>query len=85
MVLNAEKLATKIEGIHAFVAGLTGLPILRLMPAEALQIAEASVEVAQFYELPVNGKTLAWINLAAVLGMVYGIRVVQWQIGRAHV
>lgn len=77
-VLTPEKLAPKIEGAHAFAAAMLGIPLIQILPDESVAIAEALCDVASHYELPVSGKTLAWVNLIAVLGMVYGIRVAQW-------
>jgi hypothetical protein len=74
-VLNRAALAGKLEGAHKFCAILTGIPLVEINASEADQMAGALCDVAQYYDLPVNGKTLAWIQLAATLGMIYGTRL----------
>lgn len=42
---------------------------------EAHELAVASVNVSRHYDVQVAQKTVDWVNLASVVGMVYGSRI----------
>lgn len=48
---------------------------LALDDKEAHELAVAASNVARHYDVQVAQKTLDWINLASVAGMVYGSRL----------
>lgn len=58
------------------LAGITRTDELALSSDEAESLAGALATVNQFYQVEVAEKTLAWINLAQVAGMIYGTRLV---------
>jgi hypothetical protein len=60
--------------LHEMVAGFTGAQELRLDESEAKSIADAAADVASHYSVTADPKTMAWVNLAAAVGMVYGPR-----------
>lgn len=49
-------------------------PLLKVDEAEAKAVAEAVAEVAKHYNVAPDPKTQAWINLALIVGTVYGPR-----------
>lgn len=57
------------------VAGFTGVSELQIDDAESKALAAAVAGVAAHYNVTADPKTIAWVNLASALGMVYGPRV----------
>lgn len=75
-----EKLSkTQLQGMlyigHATLANAMNKPIIAIEPDEAGQIAEALVELLQFYDFEVSAKSIAWANLIGVLATVYGFKI----------
>ena len=69
-------LAENLFSMHAFMAGMTGKPIWGIEQSEADQLGEAINGVARHYDIPgVDQKTVDYIRLVRVLGMVYGMRL----------
>lgn len=67
---------TVLVGIHAMM-GAALAPELALEADESKPYAEAVVEVAKHYDVPVIAdKTLAWCALLLVMGRIYGPRYV---------
>jgi hypothetical protein len=58
------------------LAGITKTAELALDQNESKMLAQAIADVAKFYPVAVDPKTIAWINLTMVAGMVYGPRIV---------
>lgn len=58
------------------LAGITRVSELAITSDESEQLATALATVSQFYDVQVAEKTVAWINLAMVGGMIYGTRLV---------
>lgn len=50
-------------------------PIFQIEENEAEKIANALVDVLQYYDFEASAKTIAWANLAGTLATVYGLRV----------
>jgi hypothetical protein len=73
--LEVNGLSAILYSGHAMLAGITSTAELALDKAEADQLAKAAADVAQFYDVGVSGKTLAWINLTQCVGMIYGTRL----------
>jgi hypothetical protein len=68
--------ADLLYGLHEIAANFTHTPELELSEDEAKGLGEATVRVAQEYDLPMpDAKTMAWINLLKVVSVVYGPRV----------
>ena len=69
-------LAENLFSMHAFMAGMTGKPIWGIEQTEADQLGDAINGVARHYNIPgVDQKTVDYIRLVRVLGMVYGTRL----------
>lgn len=79
---NLAGIESILFSIHAMGAAITHTPELALSMEEAHLIADAAQKVAENYPLVVDPKTVAWINLAMVLGTVYGTRIIA--IGARH-
>lgn len=58
------------------LSGITKTPELALEESEASELASALNTVNSFYRVAVAEKTIAWMNLAMVGGMIYGSRIV---------
>lgn len=58
------------------LAGMTKTPELALAQPECAELAKALDTVNGFYNVEVAEKTVAWLNLAMVAGVIYGTRVV---------
>jgi hypothetical protein len=61
--------------VHALLAGIAKTPELALDPGEGKLLAQGMIDVAKFYPVVVDPKTLAWINLSMIAGTVYGTRI----------
>lgn len=51
------------------------MPLLEIDEKEATAIADAVVDVLQYYDFEASAKTVAWANLVGVLATVYGVRI----------
>lgn len=67
-----------LYSIHAVLAGITHIPELELEEKEAKEIAKAIAGVSEQYMLTIDPKKAAWIDLARVVGVVYGPRGVSY-------
>lgn len=47
-----------------------------LSEVESRNLAEASANVAQYYDVTASEKSIAWVNLVVCLSMVYAPRVI---------
>jgi hypothetical protein len=61
---------------HTMLAAMTRVPELQLSVQESDEFAKALTTVSSFYNVEVAEKTMAWVNLAMVGGMIYGTRLV---------
>lgn len=69
--------------MHAMAAGFIGAQELNIDDDESKTLAAAVAGVAAHYNVTANPKTVAWVNLATALGMVYGPRVAAIRLRRA--
>lgn len=60
--------------MHMLVASGVQVPQLALDENEAKQLAAAVGEVAKYYPIAIDDKTMAWGNLLMVAGTIYGSR-----------
>lgn len=74
--INAGDLAKQIQGLHALGAMVTGIQELQLGEQEAEMLAKAVVAVSEQYNLAIDGKTGALIQLAAACTVIYLPRLV---------
>jgi hypothetical protein len=79
--IDVDALTKQLKGIHALAANLLpirmpdGKLLLELSDTEATQLANAITGVAKEYDLALDGKTGAAIQLLAAAAMIYGPRV----------
>jgi hypothetical protein len=64
-------LAMQIQGIHAIAAAITNLPEIGLVDQEAAALANSVANMAAQYDLSLDGKTGAAIQLLATAAMIY--------------
>lgn len=64
----------QICGIHLMIAMVTGLEEIQLSETEGVQLATAVMDVADQYNLEIDGKTGAAIQLLAACAMIYAPR-----------
>ena len=74
-----------LYGLHEIAANFTHTPELELSEDEAKGLGEATVRVAQEYDMPMpDAKAMAWIKLLKVVSVVYGPRVGAVRIRKAR-
>lgn len=79
LAITVKDLAEKVQGGHAIAAIYFGQPIINLETREAEALASAILNLAQYYDIKLDGKWLAWGNLIAVLATVYGTRYMMYR------
>lgn len=77
--LDKEQLSKQLIGIHAIAAKLTGLPFVQIDKMESDMLADAIDNIAREYDLALDGKTGAFLQLMAASAVVYGPRVMMYQ------
>jgi hypothetical protein len=77
--IDKESLAKQLQGLHMMAATITQLPFVQINEQEAAMLADAIENVSREYDLALDGKTGAFIQLAAVAAIVYGPRLVHYQ------
>ena len=68
-------LAKQLQGVHVMVAMLTQSPEMQLSEPESIELAKAVSGVCAEYNLSLNGKTGAMIQLLGAGAMVYLPRI----------
>jgi hypothetical protein len=68
-------LARQIVGLHQIGAMVSGIPQMAISGDEASVLAEAVANVAAEYDLAIDGKTGALLQLAFACASVYGPRI----------
>ncbi len=74
--IDAGLLAKQIVGLHKVAATMTGLRELEISEFEATMLAESLAAVSREYDVTLDGKLAATIQLAAAIGVIYVPRVV---------
>lgn len=73
---SKDALAGIIAAVHEVGAKITKVPELELSKEECIQLADAMMNVARFYDIPVLAeKTVAWVSLGMVAFSIYAPRV----------
>ena len=72
--LEVEALAKNLQAIHDLAALATGLPILSIEDKEAKSMATAVSNLAAQYDMVLDPRTVAWVNLLGVMASIYGPR-----------
>lgn len=68
-------LAKQLAGLHVMASMMTGIPEVQISDAEATMLAGGIMGVADQYDLSIDGKTGAAIQLLAAAAMVYAPRI----------
>lgn len=71
---DPKELGKQIVGVHLMISMMTGLKEIQLSDVEGEQLAGAVIGVAEQYNLAIDGKTGAAIQLLAACAMVYAPR-----------
>ena len=71
-------LGRQLVGIHQMAAMLTGIPECQIQDGEGLLLASGIIAVADQYDLAIDGKTGAALQLFAAAAMVYAPRVMSF-------
>lgn len=77
--VDKEALTKQLVGLHAMAAHLTGLELIAIGPSEAAMLADAIESMSREYDLALDGKTGAFIQLIAAAAVVYGPRVLKFR------
>ncbi len=67
-------LSKQLTGIHLMMAQMMGIPELQIAPQEGEALASGVIAVAEQYDLSIDGKTGAAIQLLATAAMIYAPR-----------
>lgn len=81
-VYSADEISTlgrQIVGIHAMVASITKIDEANLHEQEGMMMAQALVNMADQYDLELDGKTGAALQLFATAAMIYAPRVIHFK------
>lgn len=70
--VDVSQLAEHLVGAHEILALVARNQIWRINIDQAKSLAKAIDAIAQQYRLPINPKTLAWVQLVSCAGMIYG-------------
>ncbi|MGH7239490.1 MAG: hypothetical protein ACREHG_05425 [Candidatus Saccharimonadales bacterium] len=73
--VDKETLANQLIGLHQLGAMVSGVPELALQSQEAAMLADAVISVSKEYDLAIDGKTGALIQLAAACAAIYAPRI----------
>ena len=73
--LDIAALSQQIAGIHMLAAQITGIPEVQINEYEAQMLATSVVAVCNEYDLSLDGKTGAFLQLIASAAIVYLPRV----------
>jgi hypothetical protein len=74
--VDTESLTKQLIGVHQIAAKMTGLQVIAIDKDEAQILANGIAAVAREYDLALDGKTGAFIQLLGAAALVYGPRVV---------
>ena len=73
---NVDVLSQQLVGMHMIMAGVTGLNELIITPQESTMLATSIISVAEEYNLALDGKTGAALQLFMTAAMVYAPRAI---------
>lgn len=73
--IDHDTLAKQLQGVHVMVAMITQSPEMQLSDPESIELAKAISGVCAEYNLSLNGKTGALIQLIGAGAMVYLPRI----------
>ena len=64
----------QLVGLHIMIAQISGMPEMAIAEQEGALLAQSIVNVADQYDLAIDGKTGAALQLAMTAAMIYGPR-----------
>ncbi len=64
-------MAERLIGLHAMLAGFTGVPEFQLSAIEAKMLAESGLQVQREFDIEVGGKWAVLATFVGVCGIVY--------------
>lgn len=73
-----------LMSVHAGVAGMIATPELMLSEPEAKQLGQGLLELERCYPMAVDPRVLAWVNMTAICGMIYGPRIMAIRMRRQN-
>lgn len=73
--VDTEALAQQLVGVHQIVAMVSGIPEVQINEQEASHLAKGITAVCEVYDLSLDGKTGAALQLVAAAAMIYGPRI----------
>lgn len=76
---DVKMMGKQIAGLHIVVSQMTGIPELQIQEAEGQMLAQSIVNVCDQYDLAIDGKTGAFIQLIGVAGIVYAPRFMHFR------
>lgn len=68
-------MAERLIGMHAMLAGFTGVPEFQLSPIEAKMLAENGLQLQREFDIEVGGKWAVLVTFVGVCGIVYVPRI----------
>lgn len=75
-VNSVDNLSKQIEGLHIIAASMTGLKELIITSPEATLLSNSIIQVCEEYNLSIDGKTGAAMQLLATAAMIYAPRAI---------
>lgn len=82
--LAVEAWTEKVVGLHMLAAKLAGTDVLVIDNHQARALTEAVLDVVQHYDLHVDPKLMAWINLGSIAAMIYTPKIMAITVQRAE-
>lgn len=73
---NVDNLSKQIEGLHIIAASMTGIKELIISSTESSMLASSIITVCDEYNLSIDGKTGAAMQLLATAAMIYAPRII---------
>ena len=73
---NVDNLSKQIEGLHIIASSMTGIKELIISPTESSMLASSIITVCDEYNLSIDGKTGAAMQLLATAAMIYAPRII---------
>jgi hypothetical protein len=76
---DIDAMGKQLVGIHLLLVQVTGIPEMQISADEGKALAQSVVNIAEQYDLEIDGKTGAAIQLFATAAMIYGPRAFHYR------
>lgn len=73
---DVKAIATRLVGIHALLATVSGQDVLKLDDDEGTMLAKAISDILEEYQLVADSKSMLWINLISAVAIIYIPRII---------